>query len=457
MQRYRPKRLSLTLVSVLLFVVLKSAAAQASADLSYQQAKMAFSKGLFSQAAALFFDAERLGYREPNLHYNLGVTHFKLGEFQAAAQRFRRLLNEPRWSDLALLNLGVVAQAQGEPALARVYYRDGAVNAKSEALRASFAQHLQAMGYELPAQEVSQPEPTPSAIQTTALLSMAYGADDNPALVDKDIDLPDVDEGSDRFTETYAYGAATFWQSGAHELSASASAYSRNFSSSDIFDVLGSTVAFNYRWQGQRWSLKPNLRLEHYEVDTEAYTSLAGVGVDIRRHGAVQWRLSVAGAHVEAGEHYQFLDGGRYQAMTSIGDALGSNGDLGRWEIGYRYEVNDRRDSRDERRTLDFSPRRGTAFFDVDWQFATRWSTELSLNYRESRYHGRNSLVSGEGSEIVFDKRVDERFAARWALRFRATESLHSVLRLGHQDSHSSLSVYDYRGRQASLALQLQY
>ena len=84
-------------------------------------------------AADLYRAADRAGFNDPIIFFNLGVTHYKLAEYDAAEAAFATASTYPKIAPLALYNLGLVARKAGEPGEARGWFQQAAQQPRASA------------------------------------------------------------------------------------------------------------------------------------------------------------------------------------------------------------------------------------------------------------------------------------------------------------------------------------
>lgn len=92
-------------------------------------------QGLNRAARRNYEAALATGHDEPLVHYNLGVTQYRTGNYAAAEAAFREAAADPRLAALASYNLGLVHRANGDFAAARSAFAAAAASSEP-ALRA---------------------------------------------------------------------------------------------------------------------------------------------------------------------------------------------------------------------------------------------------------------------------------------------------------------------------------
>jgi tetratricopeptide (TPR) repeat protein len=91
--------------------------------------------GVFRTALLRYREAAAAGLDTPLLHYNIGVVHYRLGDFDDAAAEFALATAEPALTALASYNRGLALRAAGDSAAATAAFRAAADSADDRDLR----------------------------------------------------------------------------------------------------------------------------------------------------------------------------------------------------------------------------------------------------------------------------------------------------------------------------------
>ena len=91
--------------------------------------------GVLRTALLRYRESAAAGLDTPLLHYNLGVVHYQLGDFDEAAAEFARATAEPKLTALASYNRGLALRASGDSAGASAAFRMAADSAEDRDLR----------------------------------------------------------------------------------------------------------------------------------------------------------------------------------------------------------------------------------------------------------------------------------------------------------------------------------
>ncbi len=88
----------------------------------FTQGQRAYRQGNFELAIDLYQRADRGGYADPVLSYNLGVAQYRPGDFEAAHSAFLTAAGTEKLAPLAYYNLGLVARKTGATRDAYVWF-----------------------------------------------------------------------------------------------------------------------------------------------------------------------------------------------------------------------------------------------------------------------------------------------------------------------------------------------
>jgi tetratricopeptide (TPR) repeat protein len=94
-----------------------------------------FRAGAFAPALDKFLQARAAGLDTPVLRYDLGAVYFKLQRDDEAAAQFKSLLEDPKFSDFARYNLGLIAQRAGRTTDAQRYFTAVETQSRNAQLR----------------------------------------------------------------------------------------------------------------------------------------------------------------------------------------------------------------------------------------------------------------------------------------------------------------------------------
>lgn len=430
-------------VLLLIFFVLPCACLQAAeagaGSEDFRKGVVLFQNGDLDAAKIRFESAIEAGLTSPSLFYNLGVTCYRLQEYQAAEAAFRSLLDGPN-AALARYNLGLVALGQNDPELARAWFEKALESDAPDKI--ATLSRAQLAKLDAGAQV--------SVRQTTAqgYLSLSGGYDSNIA------GLPEDTASSEGggFIEALATGTVEWPSSKDAHLALGVAAYARDYPSESDYDsqVLQGQVAWSEpHSHGERGAI---LLLTKSWFGSRPFETRYGAEAFYRWRpcsllAADQCGLSLAAAAVNGGASFDAYDGQWYRARFKARKYYGA------WRLDgeYTLEVNDRRDLRTVDEVVSVSPYHHT----LELASRYRWQSGLELgavgSIRHSRYQGVNQVVPSAGeSGRREDNRLEIGLLAEQSLDSRWLVRGEWLVR----ENGSSLSQYDYWRQTVVLTLE---
>ncbi|MGM0449791.1 MAG: tetratricopeptide repeat protein [Pseudomonadota bacterium] len=400
----------------------------------------AFKAGELSRSRELLEAAWNGGVETTALHYNLGVVHFKLGEYEEAEAHFGRLLDSSQ-RDLALYNLGLVARADSRESKARAYFQQVADEAEEDALRRLAQSRLE------PEKEKASPERPESTLEGLASLSAGY--EDNISR------LPDTgpSQVSDSFSNALLAlrGNPLVTGDGEHSdaLEVSVAAYRRHYHSESDYSA-------DFGRLGLAWVNQNGPRQTRIEVK-QAYLRFGGesrqwqstLDMDYRVKNCLseasdRCDLSLEGTHITPYAGFSSREGERYRAAASYRQRRSN------WQgrLRYRAEINERRDLERERIFISHSPRRQELTAELEYLGFSAVALGADIGYRYSDYPDDfrlGSTATGQRRDHRYELGVTSDWVLAKAWRLRA-EAIYSR-------NESSLQRFDYDNHRMQLSL----
>lgn len=427
--RFLPAFRTLAMIALLFGVDIPALAATAG-EAGFEQGLAASQRGKHRQAIKAFLQAQQAGFNKPALHYNLGVSYFRLGDYAKARQRFERLTRDPQWAALAYYNLGLVARRLDDPARAADHFEQAyrrTDNSRLRALAATALDRLPVSGRDA---------------GTTLSATVAAGYDSNVALA-PDAETVNLSDNSDLFIEA---GALLN-----HRLSADRSSarylfgglHVRQYTDVSEYDQQSLRLGLNQEQVLSRWRLDLRAYLDHISVDSARFERSLNVGVRARRPlgGGRDLRLHYRAGLIDAGARYAYLEG--WEQRFSIDSLLAT--DAGALRLGYQLELNDRDDLELNGEFFSYSPVRHTLF--ALWKLAGpgNWRYTLRGEYRYSDYPDPYRISNGTTTEV---KREDHRYLAGIRGQRYLSDKTELFMDYRYIDNDSNLEAYDYARHQ---------
>ena len=159
------------------------------AEESSLKAEEAFAQGNYTEALSLYQMLFRLE-PNPDYLYNIGVCHFKLGQWQRAYDSFRDLESITEDVDLARYNQAVSLKNMGQVERAKSIFEEIELNSDSVELSLLASEQLQRLDIESSVSNTEQQ----SDSDFFGVIQVGYGNDDNVQLPDQDT-VTNVDDG----------------------------------------------------------------------------------------------------------------------------------------------------------------------------------------------------------------------------------------------------------------------
>ncbi|MCH8499809.1 MAG: tetratricopeptide repeat protein [Marinobacter sp.] len=406
------------------------AGADAAADprALFRAGAQAFNEGDLQRARELLERARHAGLASDALRYNLGVVYYRLGDLESALREFMDLVST-RHRDLALYNLGLVAQAQGRSAVAQDYFTQVAKMAEQDNLRRL------AMGQLVSAAQQQQEER-----RWLGYLSLSAGYEDNLSL------LPDAVSSNlaDTFSEAILVARGSLWQrrerNRLDRLELTGNLYRRHYYSESDFsnDAAQLAIAWVTEQGPNHWRAALNqgwIRTGGEPREWQTSVDLRARHTGCGSHPSSRCELALRATYIRPYERFKAYEGTRYQLTASQRDQWGNwQGDL-----RYRFEVNNRRDLELDDLFVSLSPWRHGVQTSLRYRRWPSWVPGLEADYRLSDYPDRYRL--GEDAE---GRRRDHRYQGRGFLEVKPSQRLLITLEGSYTRNDSALPRYDY-------------
>lgn len=104
------------------FLLVVQVSVKASGKSEFESGKKAFQQEKYKKAVVHFERARKSGVRRVALYYNLGVTYYRLGEYEKAKTNFSIVTRDRRLAPVAYYNLGRIARKQKQPDVAKQHF-----------------------------------------------------------------------------------------------------------------------------------------------------------------------------------------------------------------------------------------------------------------------------------------------------------------------------------------------
>mgnify|MGYP000589325472 CR=1 FL=1 len=423
-------------------VGLVSASLFAQAQDYFAQGTAAFKRGEYQSALALFEWEWQKGSRSSRLTYNIGVTHFKLGNYRAAGDTFRQLLKDPEWRDLARFQLGLVAEKQGDSSGAIRHYTEVQAQADSAKLRSLSSKRLAALAS-------GEARAVVPSRQWLALASVSAGYDDNVFALRDEL-LADSRLAEDNYSELFAWGQYRLAGTAADGWRLLGSAYSRGYSEYSSLDVSNYSLGLSrdLTWNG--WRVELGAAADSTFLGGEQLTrSTRLIGRVQQTFSGTRFSLAYLPSHYSGGSDYAHLDGWRHRFEVKLKRPLGPLS----VNALYRLDLNDRADLEGaDGAFYSYSPTRHSTALELEWPLLGNWALSAGVEYRASEYDGVNRLTDSDGV-LKEGVREADRVSSWLKSQFYLSPRLQLAGKVSFTDNEENFDLYTHDKTEASLGV----
>ena len=126
--------------------LMANAAVAATAQDLFDSGNAAFKNGDYSRALDSYNDALVNGKDSPRLFYNMGLTHYHLGQYSQARSAFTESAKDDGLAALSYYHLGVLAENDGDSAAAAAWFEKSHHQAEGSKLQYLSAKALETVG-----------------------------------------------------------------------------------------------------------------------------------------------------------------------------------------------------------------------------------------------------------------------------------------------------------------------
>lgn len=360
------------------------AQAPGAAAAAFEAGEAAFSAGDYAAALRAFERARDAGASGAAVHYNIGVSQYRLGEYAAAAETFRDIAARfPRMREVADYNLGLALTELGRTAAARTAFARALGGGDDKIARLAAAM-LERLG---PASADAR-EPR----SRVALVDVAAGHDDNVALLDE-LSVPPAAFLESPFLEAVGYVNTPFGE--ANRFGVEATGYWVDYRDASAYDQLALRFGFDYRPVDGARRVTVGPYYERSEVGGTGFEQRFGVELEVAmrvgERGALSFRFGAADVDALS-TRYAFADGDQRRADVRFRGPFAS----GVFTARYGWEDSDRAAAsvaavRDRVR--------------LGWQrrLGARWQAGVELGFRDSRYDELAAPRTEKRRRLAFD------------------------------------------------------
>ena len=393
----------------------------------YANGTRLFKAGRYEAALKSFVEAEEQGYKSGELFYNLGASLFKLGRFEEAKVAFEKAAYYSGTRELSLFNMGLIADKLGD--------RPAAIERFMQVLNETDDERLG----RLAGTALSRLKDAPVEANWFGLVSIDIGYDDNVTLLPDTLLLANSQQ-DDVFIDAYTYANRRLSGDENQSLSLDASLFFQKYQQTTQFDLADLSAGLSYQsnFDGA-WKADSGAHIDLSFLDGSAFTattSLASSGKrSISENG--DGKLSYELAHINAMDPtYSYLTGWRHRFEIRPYWRWS----LGRLDLSYRFEWNDRKD-RSDVLFSSFSAVRQRLRLKGRFDISTNVGLTADLKYRHSRYRDPDEITTG-----VFQTRKEDRYRVSLIVSRRFSNGKELSAEYDYTRNKSNVSRYTYTG-----------
>lgn len=428
------------LLGVLVSTALSATEVAASASQDFAAATQAFHSADYSQALKLFTRARDAGMDTPTVHYNLGVTYYRLQRYAEAESEFQLLRSDSATAPVANYNLGLVALQRGQKDAARDYFRqvrDADTTPQLHALAEAALVRL---------------DGAHAKSRVQGVVSLSGGYDDNVA-VTPEADISGVTNRGDSFAEALA--AARVQLSGTAEdgLRLDAGGLLRSYQDLSSYNLQAGRIGLTRLMPLDDWAGLVGMSLDTAYLDGQRFQTLGTLTLQATRPlvQARQLQLRYRASRVGGGNGYEYLSGWRHR----LGAEMAFAGQRQQWLLGYELELNDRKDLHQGGEFFSQSPRRNTLYAEVRVPMTTRLKLNARTEYRRSDYSGADVRIDGSGTQRA--ARNDTQWQTAVQANYRLDARWQAFARYTHTNNDSNFSSLSYQRNEAQAGVELRF
>jgi len=429
---YFPKKLLLTLLLPISLTFSNSSIA--SENNSFKLGLDASRSGEHSQALKYFKQAQQNGRDDGKLHYNLGVSYFKLAQYDNASTSFKNAAKTNSLAALSYYNLALISNARGE--------KNQTLNWLQRCLSNTQDKQLRGLANKLRLQLNSSNQTKAPPLISSAFLAINGGYDNN-VLLRSDTLLTNASNQDDFFLDVFAYAER---RSG--KINYDVSAYLLNHADLSSYNLSFIRFGGSIDKTFNNWKLTPGLHGAFFNLGGNALyrTLVANINGSLRLKKQQRLTLAYKIEKIdEASTAYSYLSGWRHQFKAKSSWKFPEQKRL---QVDYTLGLNDREDLTSGTTFTSYSPLRHTVRIKGTAPLKNNLLGSLSLRYRDSRYQDANIL--SDSSQIT-------RQEQRYDISARVSRPLNKNIELASEYRYtlnqSNLSQYDYNRHTVSAGI----
>lgn len=381
----------------------------------FQAGRVAFEAGNYAAALESFEAALDANFARPSLHFNIGVTAYKLGRHERAQRAFLEVARTPEMAALAHYNLGLVALGRGDSADAKRWFAQCRSETQDDRLVTLAAAQLARLAPE-------------RVLDWNAYASLTAGYDDNVALISNS-DVLGVSGSEDAFVDGQFVAAFPVGESWRFD----AGAMLLGYPELDQFNQITAHGGARYRMAVGSWAGDAGLQLAYGTLGGDPFQNVQTAQLQGSTDLSAEWRLRLRYrlSNIDGMGDFTGISGTRQEAGLRLGWERNA------WRIGAECQLEDS-DLRDE--SLSMSRRQFAV--NIEHPLGAAWMVEGRIARSRSNF---DSAASGNEDRTDMELSIARLLASNRQI----------VLRYAYADNEADRSEFNYRRSQIGLGLEM--
>jgi hypothetical protein len=427
-------KFSTQLVAALVFLISQFV----SAESNFERASKLYQSNHIEQSLALFLLEENSGNHSPQVKFNIASLYLKLRDYPQAEKYYLRLRKLSKWKTAAEFYLGLIAEKNHQPLLAKQYFTR--VSQQNTHPKLRLIAHKKLIKKQQP--------PSITSSKNALLLSLNYGLDSNPIAISESFQIPSS-QLSDTFIETMVFART-------YELpSLGESFYLQGYFSNrqhGEFDSLDTNV-FNAglfhlnQWYEWRFNKAVNIHLS--QLDGQSFYQQVELRADFQKRfdeTLITTRFIPGYFHGSSG--FGYLTGNILTLQVDAEWTLGQ----ARLIAGYTFETNNRKGIETEENSFSYSPHSHSLSSKLKWDYSQSLSFTFGVEYIVASYSNEDRLLDSD-LEFKQAKRQSDLFTFQLQSEYKFSPELSINVNYQSDNNSENFDLYDYQRSEFSLGI----
>ncbi len=439
-------------IITLLLCIALGAGTQAAENRAFEQGARAFKAGDYSTALDYFNQARAAGNHKATLIYNQGVTLYKLGRLEEAAQVFGELLANQKWMDLARYNLGRIAEDRKDNAGAYDWYFKVSQHTTNAKLRGLAQKKLATLAKTVKKAPAATATAESSDKKGLVLLSLGAASDDNATSMADELSSRSSDTG-DIYMHGLAYGHRYLSGQKGDGVKLYGLAYARRFQTYSTFDATVMGVGGAREMTFDDLAAEVGARFIRATVDSAHLANQYTISAKLEQPLPVgRAELDYQSSYFDAAEAYAQITGWQHQVQLAWRHSLGKV----TLEPAIKWQTNQREDREINGNYYSYSPTSLGFLLDLKWKLTSDLSLHSAVEWSQASYSGENRMTDIGG---IAKERQRENQRREWALGADYRLSSHWTLKgeYSHTNVDDEFDIYSYDKNVLGVKLEFVY